>query len=238
SQVANQFAIGNDLDAAKPAAEASLELARELGDRRLLADVLRRCALSFSEGRADRVRAMYAESAALAQSLNLDDDAARTLQWWGVFEAKAGNYSQAAMRLTEAMRLADEELAMLVAGELACCYLLVGDRANAEPAAREALELAAKFRHPIQTPFALSYIAALAGERNASESARLIGYAEERLRIAGWHRLAYDRAMVDGLQDMLRQKLTEAELSGLFAAGAALSDEEAVARATALISSA
>jgi predicted ATPase/class 3 adenylate cyclase len=238
SQVANQFAIGNDLDAAKPTAEKSLELARELGDPRLLADVLRRCALSFSKDGAEQVRAMYAESAALAQSLNLDDDAARTLQWWGVFEAKAGNYSQAAMRLTEAMPLADEELAMLVAGELACCYLLVGDRANAEPAAREALGLAAKFRHPIQTPFAVSYIAALAGERNASESARLIGYAEERLRIAGWQRLAYDRAMVDGLQDMLKKKLTGAELSGLFAAGAALSEEEAVARATALISSA
>jgi hypothetical protein len=44
--------------------------------------------------------------------------------------------------------------------------------------------------------------------------------------------------MVDGLQDMLKKKLTRAELSGLFAAGAALSEEEAVARATALISSA
>jgi predicted ATPase/class 3 adenylate cyclase len=237
SQVANQYATGNNFINAKPAAEASLELAREVGDRRLLADVLRRCALSFSKYGAERVRAMYAESAALSQSLNLNDDAARALQWWGVFEAEAGNYAEAARRLTEAMPLADGELAMLVAGELACCYLLEGDRANAEPAAREALRLATKFRHPMQTPFALSYVAVLAGDRNASESARLIGYAEERLRIAGWQRLAYDRAMVDGLSDMLKRKLTEAELSQLLAAGAALSEEEAVARATALVSS-
>jgi predicted ATPase/class 3 adenylate cyclase len=237
SQVANQYANGDDFEAAKPAAEASLELARELGDPRLLADVLRRCALSFSKEGPERVRAMYAESAALSQSLNLDDDAARTLQWWGVFEAESGNYNEAARRLTEA-RPRTGELAMLIAGELACCYLLVGDRASAEPAAREALGLAAKFRHPIQTPFALSYVAAVAGERNAGEAARLIGYAEERLRLAAWTRVSYDRAMVDGLQHMLKQKLTEAEVSQLFAAGAALSEEEAVARATALISSA
>jgi hypothetical protein len=56
--------------------------------------------------------------------------------------------------------------------------------------------------------------------------------------MAGWQRLAYDRAMVDGLQDSLKKKLTEPELSQLFAAGAALSEEEAVARATALILSA
>ena len=67
---------------------------------------------------------MYAESAALAQSLNLDDDAARTLQWWGVFEAKAGNYSQAAMRLTEAMRLADEELADASRGRIGLLLLV------------------------------------------------------------------------------------------------------------------
>jgi hypothetical protein len=127
---------------------------------------------------------------------------------------------------------------LLIVGELACCYLLVGDRASAEPAAREALGLAAKFRHPIQTPFALSYVAVLAGERDASEAARLIGYAEERLRRAGLTRVSYDRAMVDRLSHVLKKHFTETELSQFFAAGAALSEEEAVARATALISSA
>ena len=64
---------------------------------------------------------------------------------------------------------------MLVAGELACCYLLVGDRANAEPAAREALAVSGEVsatqykRHLL-----ISYIAALSAEckRERSESAR------------------------------------------------------------------
>jgi len=237
SQVANQYAIENDLEAAKPAAAASLELARELGDRRLLADVLRRCALSFSKDGGARVRAMYAESAALSQSLSLDDDAARALQWWGVFEAELGNYTEAAKRLTEARPLADGENVLLIVGDLAGCYYLMGDCANAEPAAREALALATRFRHPIQKLFALSYVAAVSGERNANEAARLIGYAEEGLRRAGWTRLPYDRAIVEKLEATLKERLAGAELSQCLAEGAALSDEEAVARATALISS-
>jgi hypothetical protein len=237
SQVANQYAIGNDLEAAKPAAAASLELARELGDRRLLADVLRRCALSFSSDGADRVRGIYAESVALSRSLGLDDDTARTLQWWGVFEAELGDYTEAAKRLTEARPLADGENVLLIVGDLAACYYLLGDCANAEPAAHEALALATRFRHQIQKLFALSYIAAVSGERNASEAARLIGYAEEGLRRAGWTRVPYDRAIVEKLEATLKERLADAELSQYLLEGAALSDEEAVARATALISS-
>ena len=236
SQVANQYAQENNFKAAEPAAEASLELARELGDRRLLADVLRRCALSFSRDGNERVRAMYAESGALLRSLGLDDDAARTLHWLGIFEAKVGNYGEAAKWLTEARPLADGDLAMLIVGDLAACRLLMGDLANAERAAREALALGTKLRQPLQTLFALSYVAALAGERNASEAARLIGYAEERLRLTGWTRVSYDRLIVDRLQHGLKKKLTAAELAQFCAEGATLSEEEAVARATALLS--
>jgi predicted ATPase/class 3 adenylate cyclase len=236
SQVANQYAQENNFSAARPAAEVSLERAREIGDGRLLADVLRRCALSFSRDGAERPRAMYAESAAMLRALGLNEDAARALHWLGIFEAKVGNYSEAAKRLTDARTLADGELAMMIAGDLAGCALLMGDLANAEPAAREAFALATGLRHAHQTLFALSYVAAVAGERNAGEAARLVGYAEEGLRRAGWTRVSYDRAVVDRLEHKLKQQLTETELSRLFAEGAALSEEEAIVRATALLS--
>ena len=103
------------------------------------------------------------------------------------------------------------ENVLLIVGDLAACYYLLGDCANAEPAAREALALATRFRHQIQKLFALSYIAAVSGERNASEAARLIGYAEEGLRRAGWTRVSYDRAVVDRLEHKLKQQLTETE---------------------------
>jgi len=66
----------------------------------------------------------------------------------GVFEAELGNYTEAAKRLTEARPLADGENVLLIVGDLAGCYYLMGDCANAEPAAREALALATRFRHP------------------------------------------------------------------------------------------
>jgi len=236
SQVANQYAREKEFGEAKSAAEEALQLARERGDRRLLADVVRRCAGSFLTNGVERVREMYAESVAIFRSLGRDDETARALTWLGLFEAEVGNYDEAAKRLVEAKPFADDELVASVAGEVTACYLATGDRANARPAAREALALAAKFRQPIEMLFAISYVAALGAQCDACEAAVLIGYAEERLRESGWQRLHYDLAIAEGLRDSLKGLLPDAELSRLFAAGAALGEEEAVARATALTS--
>jgi len=214
-----------------------LRHARELGDNRLLADVLRRCAVSFSEEGVEVVRAMYEESVVLFRGLGHDDDTARALSWWGQFETEVGNYDGAVKRLIDARPLAGEELAVSIGGDIAGCYFLMGDRANAELSVREALALAAKFRDSIQIAFAISYIAALSVECKPNEAAQLIGYAEELLRTAGWERPGYERAMIDRLRDALTQRLTDADLSRLLAKGAAMREEEAIACATAVASS-
>jgi hypothetical protein len=77
----------------------------------------------------------------------------------------------------------------------------------------------------------------LGAQCDAREAAVLSGYAEERLREAGWQRLHYDLAISGGLQNLLKERLADVELSRLFAEGAAMGEEEAVARATALSSS-
>jgi predicted ATPase/class 3 adenylate cyclase/uncharacterized low-complexity protein len=237
SQVAHQHARENQCGEAKLAAQEALQLARELGDRRLLADVLRRCARSFLADGVERVREMLDESVAIYRSLGRDDETARALTWSGQFEAEVGNYAEAAQRLIEAKPFADDELVVSVVGEVVACYLAIGDYAKAAPAAREALALATKFRQPIEMLFAISYVAALAAEGNATDAAVLLGYAEERLRVAGWRRLHYDLAIVEALQDALQGRLADGELAKLFAAGAAMGEEEAVARATALTAS-
>ncbi len=237
SQIAHQNARERELGDAKAAAEEALALAREIGDRRLLADVLRRCARSFLIEGVERVRGTYAESVAIYRSLGRDDETARALTWSGQFEAEVGNYDEAAKRLNEARPLADDELVVSVVGELVACYLAIGDNAKAGPAAREAFALAAKFRQPIEMLFAISYIAALGAERSAAEAAVLIGYAEERLHAAGWQRIQYDLAIVKCLVDALKRRFADAQLAELFEAGAAMGEEEAIARATALASS-
>jgi lipopolysaccharide biosynthesis regulator YciM len=179
---------------------------------------------------------MYVESVVIFRSLGRDDETARALTWLGLFEAQVGNYEEAAKRLIEAKPFADDELVASIAGEVAACYLATGDWANAQPAAREALALAVKVRQPIEVLFAISYVAVLGAQRDAREAAVLSGYAEERLREAGWRRLHYDLAIAQRLADVLKERLADAELSRLLAAGAAMGEEEAIARATAFTS--
>ena len=235
SQLSHRYARRALHDEARAAAREGLALSRKIGDQRLIADVLRRCAEAFESEGIDRTRGMYGESVALFRSLGHDDETARALQWWGLWEAGIGEYKVGAERLVEAKGLAGAELAMPLAADIAACYLVMGDRSSAEPIAREALELAVKMRDPLYVPFAVSYVAAVARDRDATEAARLVGYAEERIRATAYQRVAYDRAILDELQTGLRAQLSEEELSELFAAGAMLSEGEAVARATALI---
>jgi predicted ATPase/class 3 adenylate cyclase len=233
SQVASRYAIVSRFDDAKRSAEEALQLARVSGDRRLLADTLRRCAGSFAADGQERVRTLYSESVALFRALGRDDETARALEWWGKWEEDdANNFQEAAERFLEAAQLdAERETIMYRSTDIAGCYLAAGDRNRAEPFAREGLSAAVRARHPVVAPVAISYIAIIASARDAANAARLIGYAGDRLRAADWQRATYEQAMIDQLFDCLRRTLSEIELQRLLEEGAAWSDEQAAARA-------
>jgi len=234
SQVAHRYAQRDRVEEAKSAAMEALKQARSLNDQRLLADVLRRGAPAFASNERGRMREMYAESVALFRTLRRDDETARALSWWGQSEAEIGEYRSAAERLTEAKHLAGEELAVAITNDIVACYLVLGDRDNAGPVAIEALSLAVKIRHPIHVPFAITYVSVLAQAGNAVEAALLAGYAEERLASLGWQRVIYDREIAERLFVELERQLGKQQLAQLLAEGATLTEEEAVARATAL----
>ena len=232
SQVASRYAPQSRYDKAKAAADEALRLARESGDRRLLADVLRRCAETFAIDGQERVRAHYAECIQLFRSLGRNDETARALRWWGEWEAEAGNFQDAIERLLEAAQLDSRDAeAIFQASDIASYHLAIGDRLRAEPYARQALTLAAKARHPIFTPMGISYLAMIAAARDLRTGARLAGYAEERFRAANWQRVAYEQAMADRLFETLKSGLSQEELARLFAEGAAWSEDLAVTRA-------
>jgi predicted ATPase/class 3 adenylate cyclase len=236
AQIAHRYATQARYDEARAAAEEALTLARSLDDRGLLADALRRSAPAFAADDPPRMRRLHAESVELFRLLARDDDTARALTWWGQSEAEIGEYRAAAERFAEAKALAGEELEVVIAGEIVACYLMLGDRESAAPVAREALHLAAKIRHPIHTPFAVNYIAVLAQDNDAGEAARLAGFAQDRLAAIGWQPVVSDREIARQLLEALGRLLGAEQLSLLLAQGARLSEEEAVARATALSS--
>lgn len=231
AQVAQHHARMSRYDDARVAADEALQLARQSQDVGLLAQSLRRCAEAFTGDGMDGVRAHYAESVALFQKLGADDEVARTLIWWGEVEAEAGDYESATERFLEARRLAGRDLSVQLAVDIAACYLSRGDRDSAWPIAKEALILAEKAHHPTNLPFAIAYVAAIASEERAHEAARLVGYAEERLRVVQWRSMPQDRAIFDGLHDRLRRQISEGELAELIAEGAQWSESEAIARA-------
>src|SRR5579883_1843395 len=230
SQAASRQAFQGRLAEARAAADRALSLARSSGDRRLLADVLRRCAEAFSADGDDCVRAAYAESVALFRSLGSDDDTARALTWWGQWESNRGDFGAAVERLLEAARLGgDGAMVMYHSVDVASCYLALGDRARAEPFAREALAAAIKTRYELGTYLAIAYLAAVATERDPTRAGRLLGYAEARLREQEWQYDAHDAATLSGVRQALERELGSAGLASALAEGAALTKDQAVA---------
>jgi predicted ATPase/class 3 adenylate cyclase len=233
SQVAARYAPQNRYHEARAAAEEALRLAAEIGDRRLLADALRRCAQAFGSEGDEEVRARYEQSVALFRTLGRDDETARALEWWSQWEAEgAADFRAAAELMLEASRLDRRDVVtMFTANDVAGYWLATGDFARAEPMAREALAAAAKARHRVLTALSIAYIAVIEGRRDPPRAARLIGYAQEALRAAEWQIVPYERKVIDQLLDLLSGTIEKLELGRLIAAGAALNEEQAVAEA-------
>jgi predicted ATPase/class 3 adenylate cyclase len=234
SQLAHRYSDQSRYDEALSAATEAMEVARGLGDARLLADVLRRSAQAFSSDD-NRMNEIYAESVALFRTLKNDDDTARALVWWGQSQAKRQDYASAAGHLMEARRLAGAELASSLLSDAVSCYLMIDDRETAATLAREELAMNAKIPHPIETPIAIVHVAALRDDVEPSATARLSGYAQAALNAAGWQLHAAESDILSALQRRLAKRLSAGDLAQALAAGATLKREDAIADAARLI---
>ncbi|MBV9233343.1 MAG: hypothetical protein JO030_04815 [Candidatus Eremiobacteraeota bacterium] len=234
SQVASRLAFGGRLGDAETIARESLELARGTGDRRLIADALRRCAEAFAAAGTDAVRKSYGESTALFKSIGRNDETARALTWWGNWELHTGGYAAATRLLEEAVRLEDSDAAaMFPMADIASAYLALGDRVRAELYARKTLAAVSREGHEVLSALALSYLAAVAVDDDAVKSARLLGNADARLRSAGWTLQPPDTTTLGHLRERLQERFADGELQRLFHEGAAWSNDQAVSHALA-----
>ncbi|MEO6834912.1 MAG: hypothetical protein ABI231_03280, partial [Candidatus Tumulicola sp.] len=231
SQIAHHLADRDVYEEAQIVAEDALLRARRLEDPRLLAATLQRCAFIYKPEEIAQARSRFAESVALFRSLGRDDETARALAWWADAEGVAGQLQASAAIAREALELASEDLKMYLLNGLASCYLAGDDRERAVPAAREALGLAVKAGHPIATPCAVLYLAAIESQADAAHAARLFGYAQARLRALDWKLVGPDRTIEENLQRSLEQNLAPDDLRSLRATGAAWDEETAIANA-------
>ncbi len=234
SQVASRYGWQGRETEAKAIAEEALALARQTQDVRLLADVLRRCAVALAIDGAARVGATFAESVALFQGLGRDDDTVRALTWWGQWEAGAGNHRAAIERLLEAARLDTGDATMFYSVDIAGCYLALGDRKRAEPFARGALTAALKAGYAIGVALAILHLAVVVNESDPRKAARLAGYAARRFPELAWELEPLESALAYDLHAQLLDRIGETELNALLAEGAAWSEEQAVTHALSL----
>lgn len=235
SQCAHHLARQRQYDRAHAAAAESLELARSLGDVRLLAATLLRCAMAFDDAGIAPVRERYAESVELFRTLGRDQETARALTWWGQSETEAGNFSQGAERLLEARAIAGGDLAANLLTDIVACYLAMGETRKARPLAYEALVQMWNDRHPIALPMAVLYCAAIAAAESPADAVRLLGYAERKLAEADWQLVAPDTVIAGALHERLRDALAEPERARLQTEGSAWGDERAVEAAAAAL---
>jgi predicted ATPase/class 3 adenylate cyclase len=233
SQVAQQYGRSSQNAEARATSDEALSIANSLGDRRLLAATLQRCATTFEPAEIESARAYFSQSLAIFRSLGRDDETSRALQWWADAEQAALQFRRSVDILEEALTLSALDLAFILTN-IAGLYLALGNASSAGPFARLALEAASREGNPVGMCFAISYVAALAGPNEAEQAARIFGYALKRLHALNWPLWPSDQIVQNDLMESLRRRFEVAELERLFADGAQMTDAQAATAASRL----
>jgi predicted ATPase len=228
SQTAHQYARAHRFaDARGPAAEA-IERARALGEPRVLASVLRRCAMSLPPEEIESARELFAEALATAERIHEPEEGGYVLQWWGISEAAAGRFDRAMELAHKALERADTDTQMYLESDVAGYALASGAVAEAEAHARRGLTLAVGGRHPVLSALAIAYCAPQFATSDSAQGARLFGFASARLKELQFEG---DPAEIQALQNAARSiedSLHGEAIAPLLDEGMVLTQEEAL----------
>jgi predicted ATPase/class 3 adenylate cyclase len=229
SQVAHH--LGEVPDEAEAIAQEALRRARAVDDPRLLATTLQRCAFVYPPSEIEQARACFEEAVALYRPLGRDDETARALAAWADAEGMAGNFETASSIAREALAIASPDGRMYLINALASLYVALGEHTRAAPAACEALKLGVESAHPIVTPLALLYIAAIVCESQPDVAAHLFGYSRAQLQTLNWNLVGPDCVVERDLRATLQRTLGSRQDAELRASGATWTQSDAVATA-------
>ena len=230
---------------AKLVLQEALPLARSVGNRWLIALILRLFGFaSTMDG--DLVAARdYLVEALLYYEADSKFDIGFTLKQLSTVEFRAGNAELALRHATEALatfRTSNHVRGVADTLYNIACYLLLSARYDeAETSAREALDLAREHHLDSLTACALQELAAitvLRPERGAelspaayAQAARILGFVDARLVAMGSPRPEGDQEYDQALA-VLRNALGAEAVAKLMAEGAAMTEEQAVGEAS------
>jgi predicted ATPase/class 3 adenylate cyclase/Tfp pilus assembly protein PilF len=226
-----------DFAAAQPRLEQAAAQARAAGDRRTAGSALNSLGLLASrQGDRERAGARYEASLTLMREVGDQRGIAVVLANLGDLAVRQGDLERAAAVVNEALALGrqvgDHE-------RIAVCLLYLGvvarkrgDLAPAEALGREALALFREFGDPRRCAAALEQLAATVGVAgHGARAARLLGAARAVQEVVGAPPPAPERADTEAAVAPARAALGEERWAAAFAAGRAMTLEEAIAEA-------
>ena len=215
----------------------ALAALRECGDKRGVARCLSRQADIYrSRGDVATGRELYTQALETFKALGDEDGTTMVL----------ANLAEAEFRddhVEQALRLAGEALEINTRGKNATYLALesvnsaayciaLGDTDRARGAAREGLRWARQAQDALNIALALQHLALLGAlRREVHNAARLIGYVNVQLKELGSEREYTEKWGYEKLIIALREHLSEPELEGLAAQGAAWSEDQAIEEA-------
>ena len=187
-------------------------------------------------GNREAARALYEASATCAQDADDSWGLAFGASQFGALEWIEGNYEVARARLEECIRIAgkvgDRFTLGLALGSLANAARLQGRHGEATELFKQALVVANEFREQTLVPRALAGLAGLAGLGGEhARAARLFGAAEAEREATGRREIQVFRAINERDTAETRAALGETAFAAAWAAGRALSLEQAIAYA-------
>ncbi len=233
SQEAQLFAKTHRFEEAEAPAEEAIQQARALGEPRVLAGVLRRCASSLPPSEIERARTLFDEALTVARSSHDRDEICRILEWWATRESG----ERAIQLATQALECADDNVRPYLEVSIAGYALADGRLDIAEPHARAALVLTLETNHPLLRALAIAYWTPFFAERLPEEAAMLFGYADGQLRSLQWTGEEDDRRALQTASRVVAELLRESDFEVLANRGSGLRHEEALAMLTPVLAS-
>ncbi|MGB6984503.1 MAG: NB-ARC domain-containing protein [Candidatus Aquilonibacter sp.] len=225
SQEAQLFAKTHRFDEARAPAEEAIREARRLGEPRVLAAVLRRCASSLPTSQIERARLLFDEALRAARSAQDRDETCRVLEWWAARESGERAIELAVQALEYADRSVRPYLEVSISG-----HALASGRLDiARSHAREAMALALQANVPFLRALAIAYWVPFLAEQLPEEAAMLLGYAREQLRVMEWDGDEDDWLALETSARAIDVALGETEFEPLVRRGTGLRQEEALA---------
>jgi len=232
---------------AKTLLRQALASARALGNRRLIACVLRNLGYASSvEGDCDTARNYVAEAVPIYQALGAGLGAALARDDLGECEFRAGNaelaFQLASSALATFRAVNNQRFVASILSSLAMYLIALGRYDDAEERACEALALAREQQQDVLVAWTLQHIGAISALRPQisdedaldayTQAARIFGFVDARLQAIGSARMyiyeqGHDRAVAG-----LREAIGADAMTRFMAEGATMTEEQAVEEAS------